>query len=137
MGGLSGLALTLARALDLDGRASQIQPLLGCGARAQAAASRPEQPVPQTLPFSFSAARRDGGVRAQLTLPEPRRVRLDVFDVSGRLVCTAYNGQLGAGSNVIEWNESRSDGSAVPDGVYFLRVAAGRNGAVARVVLIH
>ena len=27
--------------------------------------------------------------------------------VSGRLVCTAYNGQLGAGSNVIEWNEYR------------------------------
>jgi hypothetical protein len=50
------------------------------------------------------------------------RVRLDILDVSGRLVRTLVNGPLAAGPHELSWDGRASDGRAVADGLYFYRM---------------
>ena len=54
-----------------------------------------------------------------LDLPEEARVRLDVFDVSGRRVAVLAEGYYGAGSHSFLW-----DAADRPSGVYFYRITA-------------
>lgn len=52
------------------------------------------------------------------------RVRLQVFDVSGRLVRTLVDGDRGAGSHAETWNGEDGGGRQVSSGVYFYRLTA-------------
>lgn len=49
-------------------------------------------------------------------------VRVDVFDISGRLVSTLLNGEVGRGSYSVTWNGRDETGTAVPSGQYFARI---------------
>ncbi|MBD3370479.1 T9SS type A sorting domain-containing protein, partial [Candidatus Fermentibacteria bacterium] len=57
--------------------------------------------------------------------------RLELYDLSGRLVDTVLDGHVGAGSH-----EARLDGSGLAPGVYLLRLRAEDQNLVRRVVLI-
>jgi len=48
-------------------------------------------------------------------------VRLDVFDISGRLVNNLVDGRLPAGTAVAAWNGLDASGAPVGSGVYYLR----------------
>jgi flagellar hook assembly protein FlgD len=50
-------------------------------------------------------------------LPDAGKVKLQVFDILGRMVNTLVNEQKAAGSNTVEWN-----GSHLSSGTYFLRL---------------
>jgi hypothetical protein len=52
------------------------------------------------------------------------RVRLDILDVSGRLVRTLVNGPLPAGPHELSWDGRAADGGAVADGLYFYRMTS-------------
>ena len=52
-------------------------------------------------------------------LPKAGRVTLRVYDVSGRLVSTLAEGDMGAGRQEVRWDATRRNGSRVPSGVYF------------------
>jgi hypothetical protein len=52
-------------------------------------------------------------------------VRLDVFDVSGRLVSTLVDGTQAGGVHSIEWNGRDDSGRELASGVYFYRLTAG------------
>ncbi len=54
------------------------------------------------------------------TLPENNRVSLKIYDLSGRVVATLYDGWYPAGSYDATWSAS-----TLPSGVYFARFEAG------------
>lgn len=57
-------------------------------------------------------------------LPRPGRVRLRVFNLSGRLVTTLVDGNLEAGSYSLPWRGVDGAGSRVAPGIYFYRLDA-------------
>lgn len=56
---------------------------------------------------------------------EPRRVALDVFDVSGRRVRRVYEGTHGPGRYRVTWDGRDAAGTRVGPGAYFARLRAG------------
>ena len=76
-----------------------------------------------------------GNVTVRFVLPESRRVDAGVFDVAGRKVASLAEGvAFGAGPHVLLWNHHSSDGRTMPGGLYLVRIRAGRDVVVARVV---
>jgi choice-of-anchor B domain-containing protein len=63
-------------------------------------------------------------------------VRLDVFDVHGTLVRTLLDGVLSPGTRREEWNGTDGAGRAVPSGVYYYRLSAGRTELTRKMVLL-
>ena len=59
-------------------------------------------------------------------LPERMRVRLDVYDVSGRLVARLADGEQERGDRVVQWNGRGMRGDRVSSGVYYYRLQAGK-----------
>lgn len=61
-------------------------------------------------------------------------VRLDLYDVGGRLVDTPHDGVLAPGAHRIRWDPDLEGRGALPSGVYFLRFVSGRHFETLRVV---
>jgi hypothetical protein len=59
------------------------------------------------------------------SLPHRDRVRLAVYDVAGRQRVVLVDGVQEAGRQVAGWNGRGRDGSPLPAGVYFVRLAFG------------
>ena len=57
------------------------------------------------------------------------RVRLDVWDSSGRRVRTLLDEELAAGSHSAAWSGSDDDGRRLPAGLYFVRLTAPDDGS--------
>lgn len=72
-----------------------------------------------------------GEARFALLLDEPGFARLEVFDLSGRLVATPESGDFPGGGHILTWNP----GSA-PAGVYIARVSGAMGEASARVTIL-
>jgi hypothetical protein len=71
-----------------------------------------------------------------LTLGQPARVHADVVDVAGRKVAALVPGELyDAGSHPLRWNGRGASGTPAA-GVYFLRVHAGGETRVQKLVLL-
>jgi len=71
------------------------------------------------------------------TLPAECAVRLDVYDVSGRLVARLLNGEKrGAGLHNVEWNGRDASGRAAASGIYVYRLTAGRETISRKMVLL-
>ena len=107
-GGRSTVEVTIAGNLSgsrrFEGTVTVIVLKTGSGTLAHANAT-PNPFNPQTL-ISFELSR-------------PGSVRLQIFDVSGRLVNTLANGFMSSGSHDVPWNGTSRDGSRVSSGVYF------------------
>ena len=74
-----------------------------------------------------------GPVTLRFTLPAAGRVRLAVFDVTGRRVAMLVDGARAAGSHEVEWEVgNRSSGA----GVYFVRMEMGGIVATRRIVVL-
>jgi hypothetical protein len=76
-----------------------------------------------------------GEVVVRFFVPRAQWLRLDVFDVSGRLVRVLEEGMTDDGDHVQSWAGSDQHGSAVASGVYFLRLTDGRSTKTCKVVL--
>ncbi len=63
-------------------------------------------------------------VSAQISyvLPAAGEARLQIFDLSGRLVSTIADGEQAAGMHTVTWNGDDHSGQIVPDGIYFYRL---------------
>jgi gingipain R len=63
-------------------------------------------------------------VAAQISyvLPAAGEARLQVFDLSGRIISTITDGEQAAGMHTVTWNGDDHNGQLVPDGVYFYRL---------------
>jgi hypothetical protein len=69
------------------------------------------------------------------SLPEAGPVRIDIFDVSGRLVHTIADGAMPRGAHSVAWDGQGSSGRPVGPGVYFYRLATGLETVTRRTVL--
>ncbi len=83
-----------------------------------AVAARPWELSTSPNPFHETATLR-------FALPAPGRVKLSIYDVSGRLVRRLVEDNLTAGAHERAWNGRDSRSFAVPSGVYFVRLVAG------------
>lgn len=69
-------------------------------------------------------------------LPSQSRVKLQIFDVRGRLVNTLVNEVRPAGRSTVVWDGHNSHGASVASGVYFYQLQAGQKIQKKRMMLI-
>jgi hypothetical protein len=70
------------------------------------------------------------------SLPEKCRVRLEVYDISGRRMASLVDGVQASGSHPVVWNGVDERGSSVASGVYFYRLTAGKETISKKMVLL-
>jgi hypothetical protein len=93
------------------------------------------------VPKSFNdpTYSRDSGsiMRSPAAVEKKTAVEVDVFDVAGRKVRTIYSLSLYGGDELtLEWDGADDHGTPVATGVYFIRVTAGTQQEVKKVVLM-
>ncbi|MCK4529307.1 T9SS type A sorting domain-containing protein, partial [candidate division WOR-3 bacterium] len=59
------------------------------------------------------------------SVDKPREVRIGIYDLTGREVCTLVDGKVGTGVHRVTWNGMNSKGDGVPAGIYFCRLESG------------
>jgi M6 family metalloprotease-like protein len=69
-------------------------------------------------------------------LPERVKVRLEVFDVSGRVVARLGDGVYDVGPHELIWNGTDSNGTPVSSGVYVYRLTAGSQTVSKKMILL-
>jgi hypothetical protein len=73
---------------------------------------------------------------AAFSLSAPARLRVEVFDISGRRVALLVDGRRGAGSHTVSWDLRDDSGRKVASGVYLWSIKAGTATALARQVVV-
>jgi len=75
---------------------------------------------------------------ARILLEAEQRTRVDVrvYDVTGSLVATLFDGQVDRGTKVLDWDGTRPGGSRAASGVYYVRARSGNSTSTARAVLL-
>ncbi|HEV2106204.1 MAG TPA: galactose oxidase-like domain-containing protein, partial [Candidatus Eisenbacteria bacterium] len=104
------------------------------GAQSAAALMAAAEP----LRFAFEPVRPNPFARTatlRFALPQAALVRLDVFDVQGRMVRSLVHQKLAAGWHALTWDRSLSGGGLAPPGIYLCRLAAGADRAQQRMVV--
>jgi hypothetical protein len=78
------------------------------------------------------------GARTRIEYDSPRAgtVRIQIFDVSGQLVRTLFDGTAGAGTRSVEWDGLCDDGKPAPAGVYLYTLDAGGARSSGRMSLV-
>jgi len=69
-------------------------------------------------------------------LPSDSPVRLEIFDINGRLVRKLADGALPAGAHRRSWDGKNASGERVSSGVYFYRLTAGAKQLSRKMVLL-
>jgi len=69
-------------------------------------------------------------------LPQRTRVRLDVYDVSGRLVARLADGDQTTGEKAVRWDGRNMRGERASSGVYYCRLQAGKQVISRKMVLL-
>ena len=95
--------------------------------------------IPVVLGFSLAANRPNpfgGSTTLRFELPSRERVRLRVYDVSGRLVRTLIDADRGAGRHVTSWDGTDDARHRVSSGIYLLRMEAAGFVDTRRMVLL-
>jgi flagellar hook assembly protein FlgD len=77
-----------------------------------------------------------GTTMLHFDIPKDVDVRLEVFDVQGRLVKSLVNQSLPAGRYDIGWDGRDHQGDRVASGVYFYRIQAGQWNETKRMVIV-
>lgn len=78
----------------------------------------------------------DGPVEISYELPSDRHVDLAVYGPDGRRLRTLERGDRPAGRHVITWSRALDPGEPLPQGVYFLRLSAGSEGRVQKLLVL-
>ncbi|MGD9402281.1 MAG: FlgD immunoglobulin-like domain containing protein [bacterium] len=98
--------------------------------------SGPPDPNPSALLVCPNPARLEAAIRFELPGEAPAApLEISVHDVMGRLVRSLEAGICGAGPHEIVWDGTDDRGRSVAGGIYYCRLAGGREGC-ARVVLL-
>ena len=96
-----------------------------------------DTPPPTGLGLALAGANpTSGDTRLALDLPRDGNVRVNVYDVAGRVVRTLFDGWQSAGRHAIVWNGRDASGSAAAAGLYFVRADAQGRSLTLRVARI-
>ena len=85
----------------------------------------------QNFPNPFS-----GSTRIQFTIPQKGQLRLDVYDICGRLVANLADMKAVPGLYEYDWSGIDSRGKRVANGVYFYRLKSGGKTATKKMVFM-
>jgi len=77
-----------------------------------------------------------GHTAISFTLPRQDRVRLGVYDVSGRRVADLLDGIRTSGPHTVEWDARDPQGAPLPAGVYFYRLDTSLGERTRRLTLV-
>ena len=77
-----------------------------------------------------------GALALRFDLPSEARVAIDLIDLSGRKVATAFAGEQSAGHHELRWRAVDASGAAIRAGLYFVRFASGGYTESRRIVLL-
>jgi flagellar hook assembly protein FlgD len=69
-------------------------------------------------------------------LPVETQVSLEVYNLSGQLVCTLASGREKSGYKHVTWDGRSDNGVRTASGVYFYRLEAGSFTATKKLVMI-
>ena len=72
----------------------------------------------------------------EYNLPIYCQVKIDVYDVMGRKICTILDEPQLAGSYSFEWNGLNNMNNHVPMGIYLIRMSAGPYKATRKVAFV-
>jgi hypothetical protein len=72
----------------------------------------------------------------QYQLPVDSRVRIDVYNIAGRLVTTLVDEEQEAGTRSVRWDGRNAEGEKVASGIYMYRMQAGDHTARKMMVLL-
>ena len=84
---------------------------------------------PAPNPFSSSTSIPFG-------LSEAGPVRIEIFDMAGRIVRTLFSGDSTGGSHSVSWNGDDGDGVPLAGGIYLIRIQSGGVSATRPCVLL-
>lgn len=104
-------------------------------------ASNLSAPADDAVPRAFAARLAgpnpsSGASAVRFDLPGPRRVRVALYGLDGRLVRSLFDGERGAGRHTVRWDGEGADGRRVAPGIYFARIEAGADRATIRLVRV-
>lgn len=102
-------------------------------AGAEPLAMIPERLALHASPNPFA---RSAGATLAFDLPNAAPVRLDMLDVTGRLVRTLFAGDLAAGRHRITWDGRDGSGRPMASGVYLCLLRAGSEELTRRVLVV-
>lgn len=77
-----------------------------------------------------------GGVSLELALPLPARISVSVYSVTGSRVRVLAEGEAGAGRRQLTWDGRDENGHPVAPGIYFIRLEAGEQQILRRVMRV-
>ncbi len=72
----------------------------------------------------------------RFTVPVDGQTSLVVLDIHGQIVAKLIDGNQSAGSHNILWSAMTMSGTAIPDGVYFVRLQAGDYTDIRKVIVV-
>lgn len=75
-------------------------------------------------------------VQVRYSVPTPQNVSITIYNITGRLVTSIFEGHAPAGPGELIWNGTTRSGVPASPGVYFCRIVNGHTSRSVRVVLI-
>ena len=99
--------------------------------RGNAAVPAGEMKLAQNFPNPFNPT-----TTISFYLPDRVKVRLEVFNVSGRLVTRLGDGVFSAGPHQVGWNGTDANGTPVSSGMYVYRLTAGNRTMSKKMILL-
>jgi hypothetical protein len=94
-------------------------------------------PIPTTFELSQNYPNPfNPTTRISFALPKQSQVRLQVFDMMGRVVATLVDEVLPAGKHAVVWNGRTSDGRQMASGLYFYTLKTGDYVATKKMMLL-
>ncbi len=78
----------------------------------------------------------NGATVIRYHLVRPSRVRLEIFDVQGRMVKILADADEQAGAHAVLWDGCGEDGTATASGLYFVRLVAGDQVQARKMLLV-
>lgn len=106
-------------------------------ARGDAAGVGPGREVPaearlwQSAPNPFATS-----TMLRFSVARSQRVNIGIYDVTGRLITTLFDGEVSRGTHQAQWDGKDDGGRDVSSGVYFFRLETEGNCFVRRAVLL-
>jgi len=101
---------------------------------AAAVAAPPDRPTQLTLSFSHNPF--NPRTEVQLSLPEAGRVKVDIFDLRGRLVRHLVDEHMPVGDHARRWSGLDDSGRRVASGVYLVHMQHPRGERQSKVTLV-
>ncbi len=109
---------------ELDGKVGQALYVFGDDfTLATDVATNVPQATPAAIITQVSPNPTSSGTAVRIYLQRSARLRLEVFDLRGRLVRTLIDETRATGSHIVEWDMRDDAGLTVRSGVYFARLA--------------